>query len=99
MSAMRVMLRATLDTEKGNEAVRSGKLGEIIKETLDHVKPEAAYFLPEHGDRACLLFFDMKDSSELPLVAEPLFTQLDAKVEVIPAMNANDLQKGLAAIG
>ncbi|WP_399886885.1 hypothetical protein ACGH7X_20685 [Streptomyces sp. BBFR51] len=40
---MRVLLKATLDTEKANEAIRSGKLPELISQTLDHIKPEAAY--------------------------------------------------------
>ncbi len=43
---MRVMLKAQFDTEKSNEGIRSGKLPELLKETLDHLKPEAAYFGP-----------------------------------------------------
>ncbi|MCX5559384.1 hypothetical protein [Streptomyces sp. NBC_00038] len=95
---MRVMLRATLDTEKSNEAIRSGKMPELIKEILDHLKPEAAYFAPLDGRRTCLLFFDMKDSSELPPVGEPFLTQFNAEVEVCPIMNAEDLQKGLSQL-
>ncbi|MDQ0951420.1 hypothetical protein QFZ24_005343 [Streptomyces phaeochromogenes] len=95
---MRVMLKATLDTEKSNEAIRSGKMPELIKEILDHLKPEAAYFAPLGGRRTCLLFFDMKDSSELPPVGEPFLTQFNAEVEVCPIMNGEDLQKGLSEL-
>ncbi|MEU9962345.1 hypothetical protein [Streptomyces sp. NPDC050982] len=95
---MRVMLKATLDTEKSNEAIRSGKMPELIKEILDQLKPEAAYFAPLGGRRTCLLFFDMKDSSQLPPVGEPFLTQFNAKVEVCPIMNAEDLQKGLSEL-
>lgn len=37
---MRVLLKATLDTEKSNEVIRSGKMESLIKETIDHIKPE-----------------------------------------------------------
>ncbi|MCX5605432.1 hypothetical protein OG418_23970 [Streptomyces phaeochromogenes] len=95
---MRVMLKATLDTEKSNELIRSGKMPEMIKEILDHLKPEAAYFAPLGGRRTCLLFFDMKDSSELPPVGEPFLTEFNAEVEVCPIMNSDDLQKGLSQL-
>jgi hypothetical protein len=96
---MRVMLKATLDTEKSTEAIREGKLPEVIKSTMDKIKPEAAYFLPEAGQRSCVFVFDMQDSADLPPLAEPFFSELGAKVEVSPVMNPDDLQKGLAALG
>ncbi|MFJ3226034.1 hypothetical protein ACIPJS_22120 [Streptomyces sp. NPDC086783] len=96
---MRVMLKATMDTDKANEALTSGKMPQLIKETMEHLRPEAAYFGPEGGRRTCYLVFDMSDSSELPPVGEPFFTQLNAKVEVFPIMNADDLQKGLSQLG
>ncbi|MET8902275.1 hypothetical protein ACGFY8_31995 [Streptomyces sp. NPDC048232] len=96
---MRVLLKATLDTEKANEALRSGKLPELISRTLDHVKPEAAYFGPLGGRRTALMVFDMQDSSELPSTGEPFFTELNAEVEVSPIMNADELRKGLSQLG
>jgi hypothetical protein len=96
---MRVMLKATLDTEKSSEAIKGGKLPEVIKSTMDRIKPEAAYFLPEAGQRCCVFVFDMRDSADLPTLAEPFFSELGAKVEVSPVMNPDDLQKGLAALG
>ncbi|MFE9682739.1 hypothetical protein ACFYXC_17890 [Streptomyces sp. NPDC002701] len=95
---MRVLLKATLDTEKANEAIRSGKMPELMKEALDHLEPEAAYFGPLGGRRTALVFLDMKDSSELPSAGEPFFTQFGAEVEVAPVMNAEDLQKGLSQL-
>ncbi|MEV3870134.1 hypothetical protein [Streptomyces sp. NPDC049906] len=96
---MRVMLRATLDTEKGNELLRSGKMPHMIQQTLDHLKPEAAYFLPLGGKRTCLLVVDLADSSDLVPAGEPFFTEMDAEVEVLPVMNAEDLQRGLGKLG
>lgn len=40
----------------------------------------------------------MKDSSDLPPIGEPFFSQLNAKVEVFPIMNAEDLKKGLSQL-
>ncbi|MEU6279611.1 hypothetical protein [Streptomyces sp. NPDC047028] len=95
---MRVLLKATLDTEKGNEAIRSGKLPELMKETLDQLKPEAAYFGTLGGKRTALLVLDMQDSSQLPPIGEPFFMQLNAEVEVCPIMNREDLQTGLSQL-
>lgn len=95
---MRVMIKATLDTDKANEVIRSGKMPELMKETIDHVKPEAAYFGPLGGRRTCFLVVDMQNSSELPPKLEPFFTQFGAEVEVVPIMNAEDLQTGLSQI-
>ena len=44
-----------------------------------------------------MIFFDMQDASDIPVVAEPLFMGLDAEIELIPAMNADDVRKGLNA--
>ena len=44
-----------------------------------------------------MIFFDMKDSSELPGIVEPLFMGVNAEIEVVPAMNADDLKRGLGA--
>ncbi len=94
---MRTMMRVTIPVEAGNRAMKNGMLGKVIEATIAKLKPEASYFVSEAGVRSALFFFDMKDSSEIPVVAEPLFVQLDAKVEIYPAMNGADLQKGLSA--
>jgi hypothetical protein len=95
---MRVMLKATLDTDKANEVLASGKMQDLLAETLEHIKPEAAYFGPAGGRRTCFLVFDMKDSSDLPPVGEPFFSQLNAQVEIFPIMNLDDLKKGLSQL-
>ncbi|MCM1976230.1 MULTISPECIES: DUF3303 family protein [Streptomyces] len=95
---MRTMMKVTVDTDKGNEAIRSGRLPEIMKGVLEKLKPEAAYFGPEGGQRTCWMVFDLQDSSQLPPTAEPFFEELRAKVELTPVMNIEDLQKGLSQL-
>ncbi|MDX2544256.1 hypothetical protein ACOT81_21810 [Streptomyces sp. WI04-05B] len=95
---MRVLFKAQFDTDKGNEGIHSGEMPKMLKETLDHLKPEAAYFGPEDGCRTCWLFIDLEDSSQIPAIAEPFFSQLGARVSFTPVMNTDDLQKGLAQI-
>jgi hypothetical protein len=95
---MRVLLKAHFDTEKGNELVSSGKMGELIQGIVEKVHPEAAYFLPDEGDRTAFLVFDMEDPSQMPVITEPLFREADAKVSYSPVMNLDDVQKGLSQL-
>lgn len=95
---MRVMLRARLDTQISNEAIKNGTLPELMRSVAEQIKPEAAYFGPSDGGRAATFVFDMQDSSQMPSIAEPFFLQLGAEVEIYPVMNAEDLRKGLASL-
>jgi len=95
---MRTMIKVTTPVEAGNKAFRDGTMLKTITESLDHLKPEAAYFLPDRGVRTAIFFVDLKDPSEIPGIAEPLFEKLNAAVEFSPVMNLDDLKKGVAKI-
>jgi hypothetical protein len=41
------------------------------------------------------MVFDIPDSAAIPAVVEPTFMHLDAEVEVVPVMNAEELGRGL----
>ena len=97
---MRMLLKASMAVEKSNEAIKSGALQRTIESTMKALKPEAAYFFPdENGRRSALMIFDMKESWQLPATVEPLFRELGASVHLTPAMNADDLQRGLKEAG
>jgi len=92
---MRVLLKATMDTEKSTAALQEGKIQRTFQDVMGELQPEAAYFYPENGRRTCLMVFDMEDPSQLPSVTEPFFTIAGADVSVTPVMNAEDMQKGV----
>ena len=95
---MRMMLRWTVPVERGNETIRDGSLADTLQLLLAELEPEAAYFWPENGERAGMMVFDMADTSQIPQIAEPLFLNLDAAVEFVPVMNADDLKTALEKV-
>jgi hypothetical protein len=72
---------------------RNGTLPRTIESILNELKPEAAYFAEENGKRTGFIFFDLKDTSQIPAVAEPWFLAFDAQVEFHPVMDLEDLKK------
>jgi hypothetical protein len=95
---MRTMVRITMPVETGNTSVRDGSMQKVLADTLERLRPEAAYFYSDRGVRTTLLVLDLKDSSDVPAVAEPFFQQFNAAVEFTPVMNADDLKKALAKL-
>ena len=95
---MRMMLRWTVPVERGNETIKDGTLSQTIESLLDELKPEAAYFWPENGERGGMRGFDMAEPSQIPQIAEPLFLNVDAAVDFAPVMNADDLKKALEIV-
>ena len=95
---MRSMLKVTVPVERGNQAILDGTLPRVIQETVERIKPEAAYFTVEGGQRTAFFFFDLTDVSQMPVIGEPLFNGLGAAVELTPVMSAQELQKGLASL-
>jgi hypothetical protein len=95
---MRMLLKVSIPVEAGNAAVRNGSLGSTMKKILDELKPEAVYFSEDNGERTGYIFFDMKESSHIPAIAEPWFLAFNAKITLRPAMSLQDLADGGAGM-
>jgi hypothetical protein len=95
-----MLLRVSIPVEAGNAAAKTGTLGSMVEQILVDLKPEAAYFFADdNGQRSGSIVFDMKDSSEIPAVAQPWFLAFNAKVSFRPIMNPQDLAKAGPSIG
>jgi hypothetical protein len=95
---MRMMVKFSFAVGPGNDAIRSGKLEKVFQQLVADLKPEAGYFYPVDGDRGGFFVVNMEESSQIVDVAERLFFGLNAKVEFVPVMAADDLQKGLSRV-
>ncbi len=95
---MRTMMKAIIPTEAGNTAIKDGTLPRVMSTFMETWKPEAAYFTTHGGERTMYAVIDLKDNTLIPVIAEPFFMNLKAKVEFMPVMNAADLKAGLSKI-
>lgn len=95
---MRMMAKIEIPVEAGNQAITNGELPKVMQQTAERWKPEAMYFTTFDGKRTAIIVFDMSDSSAIPQFAEPFFMGLNADVQFAPAMNEEDLQKGLSSL-
>jgi hypothetical protein len=95
---MRVMIKFALPVEAGNAAIRNGKLQKVFQQLTEELKPEAAYFFPTGGERGGFFVVDMRKSSQIAEMAERFFFGLNAKVEFVPVMAADDLQRALSGV-
>jgi hypothetical protein len=95
-----MLLRVSIPVETGNAAAKAGTLGTTIEQILADLKPEAAYFFADDaGQRSGSIVFDMKDTSQIPSIAEPWFLAFNATVSIRPIMNPQDLAKAGPSIG
>ena len=92
---MRTLVKVTVPVEAGNRAIKDGRMQKVLAEASERLRPEAAYFLADKGIRTALYVVDLKDPSDIPVIAEPFFTEFNAAVEFIPVMTADDLKKAL----
>ncbi len=95
---MRTLMKVHLPVEKANEAMRGGKLPEIINNIIQELHPEASYYYTEHGKRTMELIFDLKEPWQIPGIVERLYNELEAEIKLTPVMNAEDLKRGLEMV-
>ena len=88
---MRFLVKVNIPVEAGNEAAKAGKLGTTIQSILEELKPEAAYFGDNNGQRTAFLFLDMQDASQIPAIAEPWFLSFNGDCKFRIVMSPEDL--------
>ena len=97
---MRMLMHIHLPLEPFNTAVRDGSVGQKMQRIMETIKPEAAYFSEHNGQRGGILVVDVKQPSDVPMLAEPWFLLFNAQVEFRVAMVPDDLVKAnLEALG
>ncbi len=96
---MRMMMQMSIPVEAGNAAARSGAFGAKLQKILEELKPEAAYFGAQgNGERGGFIVFDLKDTSEIPGIAEQFFLAFNARLTFSPVMSAEDLSNAQPGI-
>jgi hypothetical protein len=97
---MRMLMHVQMPLEPFNTAVRDGTVGRKIQQILEAIKPEASYFTEQNGRRGGIFAVNVKDSSDVPMLAEPWFLAFNAEVEFRIAMTPEDLARAdLGALG
>ena len=95
---MRCLMKVSIPVETGNVTIADGTLPKTIETILNELKPEAAFFAEDNGKRTGFIFLDLKDTSQIPALAEPWFLAFNAHVELHPAMNLDDLKRATPGI-
>jgi hypothetical protein len=93
---MRTVLLVHLGLE-ANKALADPHFQETFDKIVSSVKPEAAYFFPMGGERTMFFVFDLASPDKIPPLLEPLWA-IGATVELYPAMNQDEVKRGLAAV-
>jgi hypothetical protein len=92
---MRFIVRAKIPTEAGNKMVKDPKFIQNLEQYINKVKPEASYFFEADGNRVCAFVLNIDSVDMIPTIAEPLFQEMDANVELHPVMSLDDLKKAI----
>jgi hypothetical protein len=92
---MHTMLKVMMEVEASNKAIRDGLLPKLVQQTTELLKPEASFFTADDGQRTAYFYFDLKEASQIPSACEPWFHGTNAKIELKPVMNAEELKAGL----
>src|SRR5207249_9686795 len=81
---MRIMIKFTFPVDTGNDAIRNGRVEKIFKQIAQELKPEAAYFFPQGGERGGLLVVDMTASSQIVEIrSEEHTSELQSRFDLV----------------
>ncbi len=89
---MKCLLRASVPSETGSEAIRDGSMMEKMQRILAEIKPEAVYFATEYGNRTMYLIVNVDDAKQLQTAAEPWWLLFNAEVSITPVFTMQDME-------
>lgn len=87
-----------IPTTTGNKVVKDSNFLKNLEDYIQKFNCEASYFTEVNGNRTMVFVLDLPSPDMIPAIAEPLFQQFDANVEIHPAMNLDDLKNLLMDI-
>lgn len=92
---MRFIVTAKIPTEAGNRMIKNPNFLQELENYINNVKAEASYFFEADGDRTFAFIINFESPDMIPSIAEPLFQNFGAKVELHPVMLLDDLKKAI----
>jgi hypothetical protein len=92
---VRFLAKVTIPRAVGDEAAKSGALQRTVQSALAELKPEAAYFFEQDGNRECVFVVNL----DVAAMLRPLFPNLQPSIFVTPVVNAAEFQQGLGEEG
>ena len=98
---MRVLLIAHVPTNEASAKMfreNPKKVAEGLETYMKQVHAEAAYFGEDNGQRTAYFVVDLPSADMIPTIAEPLFLNLGAKVNIKPVMTIDQVNSGLSKI-
>lgn len=95
---MRMLMRIEVPVEAGNAAIKNGTLAHVIQQSLKELQPEAMYLTTVNGYRGGYVVFNLDDASQIPLLTEPLFQALNARVELAPCFTPQELLQAVSTV-
>ena len=93
---MRFLVRVHLPVEEGNKMVKDPKGVKKLEAYYKKIRAEAAYFYEDKGERTMAFIVDLPGAHMIPMIAEPMFQEFNAKVEFHPVMILEDLKRGFS---
>jgi hypothetical protein len=90
-----MMMKVSMPVEAGNKGVKDGALPKTVMGFVEQMKPEACFFTAVDGQRTGFFVFDLKDPTMIPSICEPFFMNLNASIDLSPAMNLEDMKVGV----
>jgi len=91
------IIRATIPNSAGNKLVK-GDMQATFDKIMADVKPEHVFFSVDRGQRTVYMVVNLQNSADMVRVAEPLWLALEAEVECIPTMTAEEFGAAGASI-